>query len=98
VIIEAADVAATMAVDAASVLPDPDATQPPGTSAVDDIMGWLKWVCLVACIAGIMIAGALMAIQSRRGEGGEHAGKIAWALGAAILITGATSLVGFVAF
>lgn len=47
------------------------------------------------CVLGLIIAGALMAIQSRRGEGGEHVGKIGMALGGVIVISAASALVGF---
>ncbi|WP_242493915.1 hypothetical protein [Sanguibacter massiliensis] len=93
----------SVALDAVAVLPiaipddipDPIATQPPGTEGLTTIMGWLKWVALAVCIAGLIMAGALMAIQSRRGEGGEHAGKIGMALGGVIVISAAAALVGF---
>lgn len=58
-------------------------------------MGWAKWIALAVCILGLVIAGALMAIQSRRGEGGEHVGKIGMALGGVVVISAAGSLVGF---
>jgi hypothetical protein len=58
-------------------------------------MGWVKWVALAVCVIGIIVAGALMAINSRRGEGGEHAGRIGFALGGVIVISAAASLVGF---
>lgn len=76
-------------------IPDSPPIQPPGTEGVTTIMGWLKWVALAICVIGLIIAGALMAIQSRRGEGGEHAGKIGMALGGVIVISAATSLIGF---
>ncbi|RAX21769.1 hypothetical protein DRB06_05355 [Actinomyces sp. Z5] len=76
-------------------LPDPDPVQPPGTEGFTSIMGWAKWIALAVCILGLFAAGALMAIQSRRGEGGEHVGKIGMALGGTIVISAAASLVGF---
>ncbi|MFV0452775.1 MAG: hypothetical protein ACK5LS_11155 [Propioniciclava sp.] len=39
---------------------------------------------LIICVLGIIIGGAMMAIQSRRGEGGEHAGRIGMALAGVI--------------
>lgn len=87
--------AAATAAEITASLPNPDPVQPPGTGGISLAMGWLKWVALAVCIAGLLIAGAMMAIQSRRGEGGEHAGKIAWALGGVIVISAATSLVAF---
>lgn len=83
--------------NALSLLPDPDPVQPPGTTGITSILGWLKWVALIVCIAGIIIAGALMAVQSRRGEGGEHAGRIGMALAGVIVVSGAGALVAFLA-
>ncbi|CEG87471.1 Hypothetical membrane protein [Propionibacterium freudenreichii] len=76
-------------------VPNPAPVQPPGTQGFTSIMGWAKWVALAVCILGLFSAGALMAIQSRRGEGGEHVGKIGMALGGVIVISAAASLVGF---
>lgn len=74
---------------------DPTAKQPPGTEGFTAVMGWAKWVALAVCILGLVVAGAMMAIQSRRGEGGEHVGKIGMALGGVVVISAAGSLVGF---
>ncbi|SDS71606.1 hypothetical protein [Microlunatus soli] len=74
---------------------DPAVKQPPGTEGITAVMGWAKWIALAVCILGLVIAGALMAIQSRRGEGGEHVGKIGMALGGVVVISAAGSLVGF---
>lgn len=76
-------------------VPDPAPIQPPGTEGLVSIMGWVKWVALAICVIGLVVAGAMMAIQSRRGEGGEHAGKIGMALGGVIVISAAGALVGF---
>lgn len=87
----AADVVALLPLE----VPNPPPVQPPGTEGFNSIMGWAKWVALAICILGLFAAGALMAIQSRRGEGGEHVGKIGMALGGVIVISAAASLVGF---
>ena len=78
-------------------LPDPDPVQPPGTEGFNDVMGWGTWVALAVCILALFAAGAMMGIQSRRGEGGEHVGKIGMALGGVIVISAAAALVGFLA-
>ena len=78
-------------------VPDPTPVQPPGTEGLNTLMGWAKWVALAVCILGLFAAGALMAIQSRRGEGGEHVGKIGMALGGVIVISAGAALVGFLA-
>lgn len=77
-------------------VPDPGAGQaPPGAEGFVSILGWAKWVALGVCVLGLIVAGATMAIQSRRGEGGEHMGKIGMVLAGVIVISAATSLVGF---
>lgn len=76
-------------------LPNPDPVQPPGTDGFVTIMGWVKWVALAICILGLILAAAMMAINSRRGEGGEHAGRIGMVLAAVIIIGAAGTLVGF---
>lgn len=80
-----------------TALPNPDPQAPPGTEGFVSIMGWARWVALAICILGLVAAGAMMAIQSRRGEGGEHVGKIGMALGGVIVISAAGALVGFLA-
>ena len=76
-------------------LPNPDPVQPPGTGAISDVLGWAKWVALAVCILGLFAAGAMMAVQSRRGEGGEHVGRIGMSLMGVIVISAAVALVGF---
>ncbi len=80
-----------------TAVPDPAPAQPPGTEGLTAILGWVKWVALTVCVIGLIVAGALMAVQSRRGEGGEHVGKIGMALGGVVVISAAASLVGFLA-
>lgn len=77
------DFLATVPQQVIAQVPDPDPIQPPGTGGFNSIMGW-AWVALAVCILGLFAAGALMAIQSRRGEGGEHVGKIGMALGGGV--------------
>jgi len=76
-------------------IPNPVPVQPPGTAGFTTIMGWAKWIALAVCVLGLIAAGAMMAINSRRGEGSEHVGRIGSALGGVILISAASALVGF---
>lgn len=89
----------TVATDAIAAipmqLPDPGPVQPPGTSGFVSIMAWGKWVALAVCILGIIAGGTMMAIQSRRGEGGERVAQIGMALGGVIVISAAAVVVGF---
>ncbi len=96
-LVTATDAAAELLTLVAFQLPNPDAIQPPGTDGINTLMGWGKWVALAVCILGLFSAGALMAVQSRRGEGGEHVGKIGMSLGGVIVIAAAAAMVGFLA-
>lgn len=82
---------------AAGGVPNPAPIQPPGTGGISTLLGWLRWVGLAVCVAGLMAAGAMMSIQSHRGEGGQHVARIGMGLGGVIVIGAAASLVGFLA-
>ena len=88
---------AGVANDLIAALPDPNPEAPPGQERINRLLGWAKWISLAVCIAGLFAAGALMAIQSRRGEGGEHVGKIGMVLGGVIVISVAGLLVSTLA-
>lgn len=75
-------------------VPNPSGEQPPGMGNINTLLDWAFWLGLVACVAGLIVGGALMAIQSRRGEGSEHAGRIAFACIGAIIIGAAGMLIG----
>lgn len=77
-------------------IPNPGGGEaPPVGDGFITILKWAKWISLAVCVAGLMIAGATMAIQSRRGEGGEHMGRIVMVLAGVVVIAAATSLIGF---
>ena len=79
-----------------AVVPDPGTgSAPPGAQGLISILSWVKWVSLGICVVGLMVAGATMAIQSRRGEGGEHLGKLGMVLAGVVVISAATSLITF---
>jgi hypothetical protein len=46
------------------------------------------------CVLGVIVAGALMAVHSRRGEGAETATRLGWVLAGAIVVGSASGLVG----
>ena len=76
-------------------LPDPAPQQPPGTEAISTVLGWAKWVGLVAAILGFIFAGIMMMFKSRRGEGGENVATLGWITAGIIVVGSATALVGF---
>jgi hypothetical protein len=72
-------------------------TKPPGFDKIEDILGWVKWLCLALLIVSLMVAGARLGFGSRHGDGEEHAGRIGRVLIGVILLSAAGSLVGFLA-
>ena len=83
--------------EAANQLPlvdDPGAGDaPPGADSFNKVISWVTWIAFSICLVGIIIAGAMMAIGQRRGEGGEHAARLGWVLAACIVIGSASLLV-----
>lgn len=66
---------------------------PPGVQTnLDKVLGWVRWIAYSVCTLGILIAGGMMAVGQRRGEGGEHAARLGWVLAACIVIGAATAL------
>ena len=80
----------------AQILPDlvPLAGEPPpGADKLKIVLDWVTWIAFTICVLGVIIAGAMMAIGQRRGEGGEHAARLGWVLAACIVIGAASGLV-----
>lgn len=78
-------------------MPDVSAIEPPGAAGFETLLGWSKWVSLAICVLGLISAGAVMAFQSRRGDGAEHLGRIGMALIGVVIISAASSLVSLLA-
>ena len=68
--------------------------RPRPPSGIKTVVGWVTWIAFTICVLGIIIAGAMMAVGQRRGEGGEHAARLGWVLAACIVIGSASALVG----
>lgn len=69
-------------------------TPPPGVEEkFQTLISWVTWVAFSVCVLGIIIAGAMMALGQRRGEGGEHAARLGWVLTACIVIGSSSALV-----
>ena len=78
-----------------AAVPNPgQGQQPPGSDGIVKILAWTAWVALVICVLGVLVAGATMAIQHRRGEGGESVARLGWVLSGCIVIGSASALVG----
>lgn len=70
-------------------------TAPPGSNLLLLLLGWLLWAGFWASVAGIIIAGAMMALSatSQHGSGGKHGLALGLALAGAIICGSATQLV-----
>jgi hypothetical protein len=72
----------------------PLADLPPDVKTkVQTLVDWVTTIAISLCILGVIIAGAMMAIGQRRGEGGEHAARLGWVLAGCIVIGTASALV-----
>jgi hypothetical protein len=60
---------------------------------LDQLLGWTSLIVTALCVAGLFMVGGKMAINHRRGEGGEHAAGLAWVAGACLIIGTATQIV-----
>mgnify|MGYP004535845623 CR=1 FL=1 len=85
------------AVNLTALLPDPDPVAPPGFEGVATILGWAKWVGLIAGILALIGIAVMFMFNSRRGEGGEHVQKFVAVLVGVMVIGSATALIGFIA-
>ena len=90
------DTVAGAALSAVLALPDPDPVQPPGFEGVATILGWAKWVGLVAAILALIAVAVMFMFNSRRGEGGDHVKTFVAILIGVMVIGAATALVGFI--
>ncbi|GAA1750971.1 conjugal transfer protein TrbC [Aeromicrobium alkaliterrae] len=76
-------------------VPDPGSgTAPPGSEGIITILQWAAWIAAAVCVLGVIIAGAMMAVQMQRGEGGQSVSRLGWVMAGAIVIGSASALVG----
>lgn len=78
-------------------IPEPiEPTDMPGQDKISVILGVIRYVALAVGVAGIIFAGARMAISHNRGDGATHIGALGWAIGGIAVIALAVSIVTFV--
>lgn len=61
---------------------------------LDQLLGWTRVVVTALCVAGLFMVAGKMALNHRRGEGGEHAAGLAWVAASCLIIGTATQIVG----
>jgi hypothetical protein len=69
-------------------------TNNPGADQFTTILSYVSYIGLAIAVLSIIALGALIALQSRRGEGIRNAGKLGVIFIAILLISGASALVG----
>ncbi|MGX1976875.1 hypothetical protein [Streptomyces kronopolitis] len=75
--------------------PDPGGgIKPPGADKLTKILGWAAWCVTALCVAGIIAVAGRMAVNHRRGEGGEHAMALGVVMLACFLLGTASGIVG----
>jgi ABC-type Na+ efflux pump permease subunit len=94
----AIEVLTTLAFNATALIPDPDPIAPPGVGGgVAAILGIAKWAALIVAVLALIGLGAVLGINSRRGEGGEHVQTFVKILIGILIVSGAVSIVTFIA-
>lgn len=87
----------TAAPGGGGTIPDPAPAQPPGMGGVTTVLSWLKWIGLAVVAAAVIIGGAIIAFNYRRGGDAMSAlEKILWPMVAAIVIGSGAAIVGAV--
>lgn len=76
-----------------AVLDPGEGAPPPGAEGIVTIVQWVAWVVLAACVVGVLLVGARMAVAHRRGEGASYAAELGLVLGAAVLVSSASALI-----
>jgi hypothetical protein len=85
---------ALLATSASTVLAVVDpGVAPPGAAGIATNVQWVAWVVLALCVVGVLVAGGAMAVQHRRGEGGEYAAGLGLACGGAVLVGSASAFI-----
>ncbi|MFK0294854.1 hypothetical protein ACIQU6_30880 [Streptomyces sp. NPDC090442] len=69
-------------------------TRPPGAEKLTKVLGWAAWTVTAICVGGILAVAGKMALNHRRGEGGEHAMALGVVLVACCLAGTASAIVG----
>ncbi|GAA0710896.1 hypothetical protein Drose_24895 [Dactylosporangium roseum] len=64
----------------------------PFEGKIQQLMGWVYWIATAACVVGVIITGAKMAI-SWRGGNDANVAQLGWVLFGCILVGGAVNIV-----
>lgn len=73
--------------------PTPKSAKPPGGAGLERILDWAAWIALGVGVLGFLIAGSMMTISARRGEGGEHASRLGWVMAGCVVVSSSSAIV-----
>lgn len=65
----------------------------PGVTTLQTFIGYAAWIATAACVIGLIVAGAMMAVSHQRGSS-EHSGRLGGVALACVLLGAASPLVG----
>ncbi|WP_424108696.1 hypothetical protein [Rothia mucilaginosa] len=67
---------------------------PPGSDGVVTVVKWIAWIVFALAVIGVLVTAGAMALNNRRGQGGEHAAALGWTCAACVLASAASGIVG----
>jgi hypothetical protein len=71
-------------------------TNQPGSEEFSTILGYMMWIGIAVAALSLIILGALITVRMRRGDGIRSLGSVGVVLGAVILMSSASGIVGAV--
>ncbi len=85
-----------VAAGAALAAPDPPPQLPPGLQdKTTTILGIFMAIVIVACVAGVFVCAAKLALAFRHGEGSEAVGRLGGVAAACVLVGSAAGIVNY---
>lgn len=85
-----------VAVGPALAAPNPHAQLPPGLeNKTNTILGIFMAIVIVACVAGVLLCAAKLALAFRHGDGAQAVGGLAAVGGACVLVGSAAGIVNY---
>lgn len=81
----------------ASGLPNPTPERPPGMEGLDTLLNWAQFIGFVVAIGGLIVAGAMLAINLRSGQGSDEGVMLTKPIIGSLVIAAAGAIIGVLA-
>lgn len=75
-------------------LPNPNPERPPGMQGIDDLLNWAQFLAFAVAIGGLIVAGAMLAINLRNGQGSDEGVMLTKPIIGALVISAAGAIIG----